>query len=124
MANFSSIYAAELNITIYRGDTQSISVTFTDPNDGDGALDLSAYSTLLMQIKQTSSSASLLDLSLGSGLTVSGASNNVLTIDLTSAQASLSAGTYKYDIEGITADPITRTIMQGNFIVSQDITNA
>ena len=125
MSTFSTIKAAVLDLTIKRGDTQEIILAFTDPDDSNNPVDLSVYNEIKMQIKKTSNGAAELELTLISGLTVSGVDNNILTIDITSTQAELVAGPYKYDIEGtITADDFVRTLVGGSFVLSQDITNA
>lgn len=123
MTDFSGIYAAQLNITIKKADTASIIATLTDPNNSDAPVDLSAYDELLMQIKsQKAASTSLLELTLGSGLSITGVSNNELTIDITATQATLDAATLFYDVQGTnTGTGLVRTLLTGTFIVSDDV---
>lgn len=125
MTTYSTVKAAALDITIKRGDTQSITIPLSDPDDSDNPVDLSGYNAIRMQIKTNASSAALLDLTLGSGISLGGVDNNELTIDLTYLESAIGASTYKYDIEGtITATSFVRTLVEGDFIVKQDITNS
>lgn len=114
MATLNNISAAQYDIKYYRNDELDLNITVTD-SDGD-AVDLSGK-TLVMQIKaKKTDSTSLYELTVGDGITVSGASNNIVTF---SGTYDLSEKAYFYDMENQTDN---KTIMEGKFIVTGDVT--
>ena len=118
----SLIYAAQLKLTIKRGDTSEIAVSFTNPNDSDNPLNLLAFSDLTMQVKRsTQSTVALLTLTIGNGLSISGNDNETLTI-LMEDGGGLAADTiYVYDVQGLlSSEP--RTILTGTIKVVADVT--
>jgi hypothetical protein len=59
-------------------------------------------------------------MSEGSGITVGGAGNNVITISkIISIQT---GGKYYYDLQATFADGTVQTYLRGQFIVTEDIT--
>ncbi|MFW0737583.1 hypothetical protein [Flavobacterium sp. T12S277] len=62
-------------------------------------IDLNQYPTIKLQIKRQKSSSAIVELSLGSGLIISGSNSNVLTVVFTAEQTKqLACDTYYYDI--------------------------
>ena len=99
-----------------RGDTWK-GLTFTVDVDGT-VLDLSNYS-IAMQVK-TPSGETLLDLSIGNGITLTDAVNGVFSIDpLITPNTS---GTHRYDIEFTNAGVVS-TYIEGKFSIETDVTN-
>jgi hypothetical protein len=118
----SIIYAAFLNITVKRGDDSLISISFTDPNNGDEAVALHLYSDLKMQIRRAPQDTTVvLELTIGNGLLISGNQMEILNITIPGTDALESDTTYYYDVEG-TIDDGNRTILEGTIGVSPDVT--
>lgn len=118
MSDVSTAIAATVNITCYKGDTMALTYTLTDTSSGD-PIDLSG-ATIEMQVRQgTAGATSLLTLSLTDGITVSGAGNNIVGI---SKVITLSAGTYRYDMQFTLADGTIVTYFKGKFKVVDDVT--
>jgi len=119
MAEYNAIKAAQLDITVKRGDAATIGPLYlTDPNDSDNPFDLSGFTELTMHIKhRRESSTFLAELTLtGGDLAVSGASNNGLSIVIAAADSNIASRYYFYDVE---TDDRT-TILEGYFIVEED----
>lgn len=117
MTDYNTILAGQVTLKIKRGDTVSATFTITDPNDNDNPYDLSVFTTIVMQIKwHRESNKNFAELTLANGdMVISGASNNVLTVDLFT---DIKPGMYFFDIEG---DGET-TFMEGEYIIDQDVT--
>ena len=116
MNNVNAIRAAIANLQIKKNDGVSLVASITDPNNNDLPLDLSLFSIIRMQVKRSVNDAdSLVELSLGSGLTVEGL--GVLRIVLSPTDTGLAASKYVYDVQG---DDIT--ILEGDFIIVGDVT--
>lgn len=67
-------------------------------------LDLNQYSAIKLQVKHSKSAPPIIELVLGSGLTISGVNSNVLKVSMTAAQTKLlTCENYYYDV--LTAKP-------------------
>ncbi len=68
-------------------------------NTDDSPIDLTQYPIIKLQVKKTKSTSSIIDLSLGSGLTIVGSNNNRLEVSLTASQTRLlNCENYYYDV--------------------------
>lgn len=86
----------QLDITIRQNQNYTLGLAF---KDAAVPKDLSVYKTIKLQVKSSKSSGAIVELSLYSGLTVSGVDNNVLSIAFVPAQTSLLCNDeYYYDI--------------------------
>ena len=107
------------NVTAYQGADWDRTFTVTQ---GGSALNLSGY-TAAMQVREAAdSTAYLLSLTNGSGITLGGTAGTI-AVAVTSAQSSaISAGSYAYDLE-ITAGAgqVTR-LLQGAFNMVGNVT--
>jgi hypothetical protein len=106
-----------LNIGLYRKNRWSVELVFTWKPSGD-PIDFST-ATLKLQIKRNIRDTTYVkQLTVGSGLTVSGTGSNIVTI-LT--QANIPAGSYVYDLTAFYAgsDPIT--YLKGSLTVEQNV---
>lgn len=118
MSDVNTAIAATVNITCYKGDTMALTYTLTDTDSGD-PIDLSA-ATIEMQVRQgTAGASSLLTLDLSNGITVSGAGNNIVNV---SKVITLSAGTFRYDMQFTLGDGTIVTYFKGKFKVIDDVT--
>lgn len=77
-----------------RVNETSVPVVFTFTNSDGSAHDISGYDFKLFVQKRANSNVKLFTLSVGTGLTVQGADNNELLIEVTAAQASQVADSY------------------------------
>jgi len=119
-------YYAEVDLPAYvNGDTfEQLSITFTEiltegadatPKDLSGA-------TIKMEIRKHPASVVFYTLTVGSGLTVSGADNNILLVGPFDLDQD-SCGWHKYDVE-VTIGGNKKTYFGGNFYIQPDITQA
>jgi len=122
MADYNTIKAALVDIFLKRGDQTSFRISLFDPDDSDNPVDLSGYDSLYMQVKVDAlRSDNLIELSTGSGLTITGAGNNQIDGVI---NHDIKAGVYPYDIEGRTAGVSPKTVVEGEFYYDQDVTRA
>jgi hypothetical protein len=112
MATLDNLKPANYDITYYANDEFDLSI---EVKDADGvAVDLSG-DTITMTIKKKKSSAAVYTLSTASEITISGASNSILTF---SGNYDLKEMGYYYDLYNNTDEV---TIMYGNFIVTEEV---
>lgn len=93
---------ARYNFEVFQNTTHIIDLVF----DRVGlALDLSTFLEIKLQVKHSKSAPAIVELSLGSGLAVSGVGSNVLKVTMTAAQTKLlTCESYYYDVLTATAD--------------------
>lgn len=107
------------NITCFQG--ASFDRTFTVTQAGT-ALNLVGYSSALQVREAADSTAYLLSLTSGSGITLGGTAGTVL-VTITSAQSSaLDAGSYAYDLELTSSAGLVTRLLEGGFTVSGNVT--
>lgn len=106
------------NFTLYQGADWDRTFTVTQ---GGTALNLTGY-TAAMQVREAAdSTATLLSLTSGSGITLGGTAGSVAVV-ITSAQSSaIASGSYAYDLELISGAQVTR-LLQGAVNVSGNVT--
>lgn len=106
------------NFTLYQGADWDRTFTITQSGT---ALNLTGY-TASMQIREAAdSTAYLLSLTSGSGITLGGTAGTV-AVAITSAQSSaITAGSFAYDLELISGSQVTR-LLQGAVNVSGNVT--
>lgn len=109
--------AATLDITLYGGNTwPAHQLIFADDN---GPIDFSAATAMEMQIKTAAKNSVYIQrLTLGSGLSVSGTSHNIITIQGTT----LPVGIYVYDLKVTFASGDKVTYLKGTITVIQPVT--
>lgn len=117
--------AKRVDIVCRKGDTMTFSITMTDSN-GD-AINVSSYS-FKMQVRSSDTDATdvateaphlPLELTNSSGITVSGDSNNIITV--TSSDIDFS-GMYVYDLQATDGNSNVATWLYGTFKVNEDVT--
>jgi len=106
------------NFNLYQGADWDRTFTITQSGT---ALNLTGY-TASMQIREAAdSTAYLLSLASGSGITLGGTAGTV-AVAITSAQSSaIAAGSYAYDLELLSGSQVTR-LLQGAVNVSGNVT--
>lgn len=111
------IAAEDHHFKLYKGDTWETELTFTD--ELDAAVDLGA-ALLKMQIKRNANDVEVLkELSIGSGLVLSGTGNNIVTI---STVADLPATQYVYDLQATYPGGKVTTFLRGIITITEDVT--
>jgi len=95
--------------------------TFTATQDGT-ALNWSGYSARMQVREAADSTATLLSLTDGSGITLGGTAGTI-AVAITNAQsAAVSAGSYAYDLELISNGSAVTRLLQGAFNVVGNVT--
>ena len=110
----SDFKPAELDIEIVKGDYWVESFALTLDNT---AINLSSASVLI-EITQGCSTSVLWSASIGSGITISGASSNKIDV---SKLVNLDAGNYEYTLKVTYNTGVVKTYLWGNFNVYLDI---
>ena len=107
------------NLVCYQGADFDKTFTVTQ---GGTALSWSGY-TARMQVREAAdSTAYLLSLTNGSGITLGGTAGTI-AVAITAAQSSaISAGSYAYDLELISSGGAVTRLLQGGFQVSGNVT--
>lgn len=116
MATSNLITAADHDFKLYQGDYWSCQLVFTD--NSSNPIDLSG-GTIKMQIKVGKGVADYIkQLTIGNGLTLSGAGNNTITINTT---VDFDARSYVYDLQVEFSDKVV-TYLKGTITVTEDVT--
>jgi hypothetical protein len=106
------------NFTLYQGADFDRTFTVTQ---GGTALNLTGYSAAMQVREAADSTATLLSLTSGSGITLGGTAGSVAVV-ITSAQSSaIASGSYAYDLELFSGAQVTR-LLQGAVNVSGNVT--
>ena len=112
------INPATYNITAYQGATYSLNMTWAI---GGTAVNLTSY-TAAMQVKENASStASVLSLTNGSGITLGGTAGTIAISVSAITMGSATPGNYVYDLELNSGGQVTRLI-QGGFAIQAEVT--
>ena len=112
------ISPATYNITAYQGATYDLSLTYSI---GGTAVNLTGY-TAAMQVRENpSSSATVLSLTNGSGITLGGTAGTIAVAVSASTMGAATPGFYAYDLELTSGSTVTRLI-QGKFTIQAEVT--
>lgn len=113
--------------TIVRGDTFSELLVFNTVVEGSSVpvpIDLTIYDNIKMELRRGTNRRTTLikTFTIGDGLTISGDSNNELVITYSTAITDeLTAGKYYRDIRFVSGSEV-KTYLEGNIIVTENIT--
>ena len=113
------IAPSNYNLTIYQGATFDQTFTVTQ---GGTALNWTGYSANLQVREAADSTAYLLSLSSGSGITLGGTAGTIALLISNVDTASLSAGSYAYDLELISGSSAVTRLLQGAVNVIGNVT--
>lgn len=108
-------------ISITRGDDKSINFAFTDGNSA--AIDITGY-TLFFTVKEVTDTASD-DTAAVISKTVTShtdAVNGLSSVTITNADSDITPDRYKFDVQLKTDAGSIKTVVKGDFIVSNDVT--
>lgn len=107
------------NITCPQGAT--FDKTFSVALDGSPK-DLTGFSAA-MQVRETfDSSATVVSLTNGSGITLGGVLGTINVIVSSSATSAIPAGYYSYDLEITSGAGVRDRLLEGKFIVTPEVT--
>lgn len=85
-------------------------------------VDLSGFSARMQARREFTSTSVAIELTTGNSRIALGGSNGTIQLSLTATDtASISSGTYVYDLELVIGATVTR-LLQGNFIVTPEVT--
>jgi hypothetical protein len=108
-----------LTITCQQGSTFTRRLIY---KINDEVVNLTGY-TARMQIRENhSSSAYILELTVGSGITITGATGQVSITITAGATATIPSGTYVYDIELVAPNTTVQRLLEGKFVVTPEVT--
>lgn len=107
------------DITIFRGDTFPITLTFT--TDAGVAIDITGY-TVYFTVKRLQEDTDASAVIAKTITTHSYPTNGITSFILTAAETKVLRGSYYYDIQIKDLTPYIFTILAGNFEVKTDIT--
>ena len=111
--------AADYNITCEQGSTFSKTLTIKDASGV--ARNLSTYTARMQVRPDVESSTKLLDLTSGSGdITLNSSGVVVISVTATNTAALSQGGVY--DLEIIDGSGIVERVIQGNFVLSKEVT--
>jgi hypothetical protein len=112
------INPATYNITAYQGATYDLDMTW---RIGGTAVNLTGYTAALQVKENASSTASVLSLTNGSGITLGGTAGTIGISVSASTMGSATPGNYVYDLELNSGGQVTRLI-QGGFAIQAEVT--
>lgn len=113
------INPGEYNFTLFQGADWDRTFTITQSST---ALNLTGYSAAMQIRTAADSTAYLLSLTNGSGITLGGTAGTV-AVAITAAQSSaISAGSYAYDLELTAGAGLVTRLLQGAVNVSGNVT--
>ena len=108
-------------ITIYRGDTATITATIKD-GDGD-VVDLTGY-TAKLTVKSSDSDTDANAVIGPITATISAPTTGVAVFSLSATNTAVTAGKYAYDVQINDGTTDVKTVIKSSFTVVQDVTKA
>lgn len=111
----------QYDIAIYQGSTYSQQFTWKDQNGA--AINLTGYSARMKVRPGVDSATVLLDLTTANAKITLGGVAGTITVNLTDVEtAALAAMLGVYDLELISGGGVVTRLLQGNLIVSNEVT--
>lgn len=121
MPTSSSNIAGNLDIIARAGDTFNREFTFTDNEPTPGPIDLSTYTSIRLQVRESYYKPSVLSVDLSDYITVTGAGNNVVSVSIPGDLMRFPIKTYKWDLELTSASNVVITYLEGDFRLEHDV---
>lgn len=113
---------ATLNMTCWQGASFDYTLTW---KLNDVPVNLTGYSARMQVRESYDSTAVILSLANGSGITLGGTAGTILLAAAATATAALDAtptGQYVYDLELVSGSNIVTRLVQGTFVVDPEVT--
>jgi hypothetical protein len=112
--------AVSYNVSIDQGADWYLNVTYDNPNGTP--VNITSYTAALQLRSLPESATTVLSLSTGSGITITGASG-LVAIHATATQTrAIDEGTYYYDLEITSPAGVVTRLVQGQAIVTPEVT--
>jgi len=112
--------AVAYNTTIDQGADWYLTITYENPNGT--AINITNYTAALQIRSLPSDPTTVLSLSTGSGITITGATGTV-AVHATAAQTrAIDEGNYYYDLEITAPTGVVTRLVQGQVVVSAEVT--
>lgn len=111
--------AVELNITVKRNDSFNPYITLLE---NGVPFDFSDYSVANMEVRSKSDSTIILTLTIANGRITLGGTAGTITFNVAKEDMNLTPGAYDYDLEVINSSGVKETILEGLFMVKDDVT--
>jgi|APGre2960657373_1045057.scaffolds.fasta_scaffold371421_1 hypothetical protein len=110
---------SSLTLTCNQGSTFTRRLVYKISNE---VVNLTGY-TARMQVRPDYTSDNLIvNLSVGNGITITGATGTIVITITAGATSSIPAGTYLYDMELVAPDTTVQRILEGKFVVTPEVT--
>jgi hypothetical protein len=106
------------DITCWQGATYDKTFTITEAGV---ALNLTGYTSAMQVRSAADSTATLVSLTSGSGITLGGTAGTIVVAITASQSSAIPAGSYAYDLELTSGGTVTR-LLQGAFNVVGNVT--
>lgn len=122
MANSNSNIAGILNIRAKSGDSFIRDFTFTTDDTVPVPIDLTGYNVKL-QIRESADKTQrpVLAADLSNYMSIGGASNNVISIEVAGELMRFPPKIYMWDLELVSPSNVTTTYLEGSFKLEKDI---
>ena len=112
--------AVAYNTTIDQGADWYLTVTYENPNGT--AINITNYTAALQIRSLPSDPTTVLSLSTGSGITITGATGTVAVRATAAQTGAIDEGTYYYDLEITAPTGVVTRLVQGQVVVSPEVT--
>jgi hypothetical protein len=113
------VTATTYNTTIDQGADWYITFVYQDSNGSP--INITGYTAALQLRSEPSDMNTVLSLSTGSGITITGATGTIAVHATATQTGAISAGVYFYDLE-ITESVVVTRLIQGQITVSAQVT--
>lgn len=110
-----------VNLTIQQGDTFALDVQWIDDTTGQ-PVDLTGATARMQLRSYYASPAVVLDLAVGTGITIDAAEGRFTIVASATQTAGLSAQSGVYDLEVTFASNVVKKVIRGTFTVDPEVT--
>ena len=112
--------AVAYNTIIDQGADWYLTVTYENPNGTP--INITSYTAALQIRSLPSDPTTVLSLSTGSGITITGATGTVAVHATATQTRAIDEGTYYYDLEITAPSGVVTRLVQGQVVVSAEVT--
>lgn len=112
--------AVAYNTTIDQGADWYLTITYENPNGT--AINITNYTAALQIRSLPSDPTTVLSLSTGSGITITGATGTVAVHATAGQTGAIDEGNYYYDLEITAPTGVVTRLVQGQVVVSAEVT--
>lgn len=109
----------ELDLDCYQGANFDYSLTWTVAGS---AVNLTGYSSRMQVRQYADSTATVLSLVNGTGITLGGTAGTIALSAVATATSAIEAGQYVYDLEMVSGAGYVTRLVEGTFTVTPEVT--